>query len=521
MDNPELSDPTSKIDRMSSVVEIGRASTAVAEAHELLDGLFAADLSLGTDDELLEVLREVERLSRRLAAVGYALIVEAQARCLPHSRGAASMAVLLRDLLRDLLRLHPAEARARVRAAEAAGPRRALSGEALDPVYPDVGAAQVAGEISAEHARVIVRAVEALPAAAQAVHGVAVERELLGYARTLDPQYLHRAALTIHDRLNPDGYLHDPRERDRKRDLTVQARPHGSASVRGELTPECTQRLLGLFDALAAPAPASDDDDDDGMAGWRDGEMARWRDQRLPVGGAAAPRRAARRADPAVPGRVPAASRRDRHHRHRHRGRGIVGEDSARTGRGLARTGHGALVPAREALRWGGGDQRIHTTRITADGPNTGMVTGHSDTRRTFSENQRLAILARDRGCTFPRVRPARGLDADPPHHRVGRRRPDHDRQRRDDLRLPPPHLREAGLALHHPARPTRVDPATTHRPGTTTTTQPTPRETTPTMKPSGRSPQVQEPTVPTRPEPGRLISVAVGAGRAGRFKPA
>ncbi len=257
VDNPELSDPTSRIDRMSSVVEIGGASAAVAGAHELLDGLLAADLSLGTDDELLEVLREVERLSRRLAAVGYALIVEAQARCLPHSRGAASMAVLLRDLLRDLLRLHPAEARARVRAAEAAGPRRALSGEALDPVYPDVGAAQVAGEISAEHARVIVRAVEALPAAVQAVHGVAVERELLGYARTLDPQYLHRAALTIHDRLNPDGYLHDSKDRDRKRDLTVQARPNGSAGVRGELTPECTQRLLGLFDALAArPVPA-------------------------------------------------------------------------------------------------------------------------------------------------------------------------------------------------------------------------------------------------------------------------
>ncbi len=80
----------------------------------------------------------------------------------------------------------------------------------------------------------------------------------------------------------------------------------------------------------------------------------------------------------------------------------IVGEESFRTGRGSRETGHGALVPAREALRWGAGDQRIHTTRITADGPDTGMVTGHSDTRRTFTENQRLAILARDGGCTFP-----------------------------------------------------------------------------------------------------------------------
>ena len=39
-------------------------------------------------------------------------------------------------LLRQVLRLHPGEAAARVRAAEAAGPRRALTGEPLEPVFP-------------------------------------------------------------------------------------------------------------------------------------------------------------------------------------------------------------------------------------------------------------------------------------------------------------------------------------------------------------------------------------------------
>ena len=72
-------------------------------------------------------------------------------------------------------------------------------------MFVDVAAAQVNGVISPEHARVIVRAVEALPAAVQAEHGVEVERELVAYARTFDPRSLHTLALHIHTWLDPDG----------------------------------------------------------------------------------------------------------------------------------------------------------------------------------------------------------------------------------------------------------------------------------------------------------------------------
>ncbi len=88
-------------------------------------------------------------------------------------------------------------------------------------------------------------------------------------------------------------------------------------------------------------------------------------------------------------------------------------------------------------------------------------MTGHSDTRRLFSENQRLAILARDRGCTFPACdRPAAWsqihhilawADGGPTtidnaalicgfHHRT---------------------FEKDRLAMHHAARPTRLDPTT------------------------------------------------------------
>ena len=114
---------------------------ALADAHALVDELLAVDFTGGADAALLDSLREVERLSRRLAAVGHGLIAEASARSLPDSRGASSMAALVRQVLR----LHPCEAAARVRAAEAAGPRRALTGEPLEPVFADVAAAKARG----------------------------------------------------------------------------------------------------------------------------------------------------------------------------------------------------------------------------------------------------------------------------------------------------------------------------------------------------------------------------------------
>ena len=98
---------------MSEWFSADAPAVALAGAHSLVDELFAADLTIPTDDELLDCMRDLERLSRRLVAVGHGMIAEAQTRCLPHSLGASSMAVLLGALLR----LHPGEARVR------AGPR--------------------------------------------------------------------------------------------------------------------------------------------------------------------------------------------------------------------------------------------------------------------------------------------------------------------------------------------------------------------------------------------------------------
>src|SRR5437764_504124 len=67
------------------------------------------------------------------------------------------------------------------------GARRALTGEALEPVYPATAEALAAGVIGPEHAAAIADTVERIPVADRAEHASAVEKALLEHARTVDP----------------------------------------------------------------------------------------------------------------------------------------------------------------------------------------------------------------------------------------------------------------------------------------------------------------------------------------------
>ena len=73
-------------------------------------------------------------------------------------------------------------------------------------------------------------------------------------------------------------------------------------------------------------------------------------------------------------------------------------------GQGSATTGHGYTLSAQTAKRWAGADTRLILTLLDK----TKAVTAYSTGHRIFTEQQRLAIIARDRGCTFP------GCDAGP-----------------------------------------------------------------------------------------------------------
>ncbi|SHG46847.1 protein of unknown function, partial [Jatrophihabitans endophyticus] len=231
----------------------------------VVDDLVPVDLARCDDDVLLESWRELERTRNRLAAMEHRLIAEAERRGLPFTCGAKNTAAFVRGLLR----VHPREAVARVRAADAAAGRTTLTGETVPAPFPRVAAAQTEGTISPRHAQVIVAAVERLPDVVQVEDGARVEADLVEYATQFDPHQLGTLALRVTTLLDQDGTLADVAYRDRHRDLTIRQRPDGSASITGEATAELAERLLTVLDALAAPKLSIDGTKDPRTAGQR------------------------------------------------------------------------------------------------------------------------------------------------------------------------------------------------------------------------------------------------------------
>jgi hypothetical protein len=70
------------------------------------------------------------------------------------------------------------------------------------------------------------------------------------------------------------------------------------------------------------------------------------------------------------------------------------------TGIGTATTGHGDSIAADVATRWAGDEARMIAVLLR----DTQRIEAYSSTQLCFTEQQRLALTARDRGCTFPRL---------------------------------------------------------------------------------------------------------------------
>jgi uncharacterized protein DUF222 len=354
-------------------IEADVATSVVARLSAVVDELQSLDLTCLPGDDVLGVLRDLEVQKRRLATVDHALIAETDSRGLAHERACRSTAALLTQLVR----VSPSEATARVRAAADLGPRRGLTGQALPPVFAQVAAAQAAGTISTAHARVVTATIDALPAAVQVEHEEWVQAFLVEQAAELDPALLKQVARRITDTLDPDGTLTEERDRARRRDLTVRQRRDGSAHLEAELTAICAEALLSVLDSVAKPAPAEDgahcahDPRTPGQRshdGLQDALLALLRSGELPAcNGVAAT---------------------------------IVltmTEQQAETRTGLVTTGHGALISVEQALTLAG-DARLMPVVLTR----TRGITAYGDSHRIFTEGQRLAMIARDQGCSFP-----------------------------------------------------------------------------------------------------------------------
>ena len=355
---------------------------AVKQLADALDTLLAVDLTGASRDELLDLARGLETQRRRLPAADHALIGELDARAVAGELACASTAALLMQLLR----ITPGEAKARVRAAGDLGARRTLTGDLLPPMLPAVAAAQAEGAISDRHAAVIRHTVHALPAAA-AEQAEQVEQALTGHAQRLDPDQLGKAARRLLACLDPDGTRPDDADHARRRDFTMHTRPDGSGRASIELTPAGVAITQAWLDALSAPVPAADGEPDRRTAGQR-----RY-DAFEDIG-----RRALRTGELPDCGGTPATVLI------------TITLDELESRAGVATTAHGGLISVPEALRLAG-EAEIIPVVLT----DTGGVLGYGRARRVATAQQRLALAARDGGCSFPSCdRPAAWCQA---HH--------------------------------------------------------------------------------------------------------
>ncbi|HKC28546.1 MAG TPA: DUF222 domain-containing protein [Jatrophihabitans sp.] len=355
---------------MSDLAQQQTASGAVAALEAAVDGLLAMPLTGFAGPDVTALVQAVEVQRRRLEAVDQQLVAEAVQRGIAGEYARTSPT----DLLVSLLRVTPAEARARVRRAEDLGPRLALSGEPLEPLLPATAAAVRAGEISPGHVRAITACLDAIPA--HIAHEVApvAERMLVEAARHEHPGQLARTAALLLARLDPDGAEPRDEQLERRRGFSLRKHRDGSASPTGRFTPELTAAVETVLDSLGAPVPATDGMPDERSATQRrhdalaDALMRLLRSGTLPTTGG-------------VPVTILA--------------RTTMTELQA--GAGVATTGHGQQLSISALLAMAA---EAHV--ISAVCTDEGCVLAYGRARRLASRDQRLALAARDGGCCFP-----------------------------------------------------------------------------------------------------------------------
>ncbi len=168
------------------VEQIGVLSKAADElSHRELVGLLA---------ELTTVLRSVPALEHKVLA---RLIEETE----PHRLGESSW----KGVLTTSLRVSGAEAGRRLRRAKMLGPRRAMTGQPLAPVWEATAAAQAQGVLDDEYITVIAKFHQKLPAWVDVDTRAAADAHLAALGSGLGPDELDAAAGRLLMMIDQDG----------------------------------------------------------------------------------------------------------------------------------------------------------------------------------------------------------------------------------------------------------------------------------------------------------------------------
>ena len=292
--------------------------------------------------------------------------------------------------LSTLLRISTPEAHRRIRDAADLAPRRALTGEVVEPLLARTAAAQARGQIGAEQVRIIRRFFDHLPSFVTYDERQAAEAQLASLACGLKPEELRVAADRLAMLLDQDGELADG-DRARRRYLIIGAqRPDGMSPVSGQLTPQARAVIDAVFAKLAAPGMGNPDGEAPGVHGDPPAEAA-----------ACDIRSSGQRNHDALTamGRALLAS-------------GQLGSHNGlpvtmvitttlqdlESGKGHAVTGGGSLLPMSEVIRQA--SEAHHYLAVFDKHTEEPLYLGRA--KRLASKAQRIMLYAKERGCTFP-----------------------------------------------------------------------------------------------------------------------
>jgi hypothetical protein len=364
--------------------------TAVQAAVERLraarDEVMELSLDALTVPELLNLLRELEVDRRRQPVVEYRLIQTLRNRCEPIDVGAKNWS----EVLQQRLRISTHDARRRLDEAGDLATRTAFTGEQLEPVLPNVAKRQAAGEIGAEHVRIIRAFFRDLPTAVDYETRESCEETLAQLAADHTPDVLRGAADRLAGLVNPDGDFSDV-DRARRRHLTIgRQQVDGMSPITGLLDPEARATLDAVFAKLAAPGMCNPDDEKPCVDGQPNEERvhadARSQSQRNHDALKAMGRALLAAGELGKHNGLPASI--------------IVSTtlQDLESGAGQGITGGGSLLPMRDVIRLA--SHAHHYLVVYDKHTREPLYLGH--TKRFASPGQRIVLHGLERGCTKP-----------------------------------------------------------------------------------------------------------------------
>ncbi|MFC7623074.1 DUF222 domain-containing protein [Microlunatus sp. GCM10028923] len=389
---------------------------AVRDTRTSVAELVAAVRQGGLDHHdpagLVELLDEVETLRNRLLAVDAELVAACRDAGVPERECQRSMAkVLERRFL-----IGPQEAVRRVRAAEAVGPRKSMTGLPLPRLRPAVGEAMAAGAITGEQTMIVNQTLEHLDQArVDPVNVELVETELVAHCRRFGPRELRQVSRSYLDAYDPDDTEPDEQLDLDRRHFRMRSTASGALTGEFRLTAETAVKVRAVLEPLAHPridnaagvGAVDPRNHEQRLHDAVDEVFARMlRAGELPeTGGIPATVLITTDADDLITRVSPGA-----------RGTWQTGvQDQPTTGRldeqdhpaeaptyRRARRGHGTagdgtLLSVAQVLRLAG-EAEIYPIALTSHG----IPLELGRTRRIATKHQTIALVARDGGCSFP-----------------------------------------------------------------------------------------------------------------------